>query len=84
MLRDTYNADGTMALVANTIYCGMNWPMSTVYPGFGEYAYTLAGRDRAKGYYSFGHGPGPPTTGSWIPPAILPISSGTTPAWAGL
>ncbi|BBL74931.1 Calx-beta domain-containing protein [Methylomagnum ishizawai] len=55
VLRDTYNADATVLLVANTAYCGMAWQMSSVSAGFSEYAYALVSQDCATGYYSFGH-----------------------------
>lgn len=55
ILRDTYNADATVMLVANAAYCGMAWQMGSVSTGFSEYAYAVVNKGCATGYYSFGH-----------------------------
>ena len=53
--RNSFSADAVVAIVETGSYCGIAYFMSTVNPGFDDYAFSVVRRSCATGYYSFGH-----------------------------
>lgn len=54
-LRNTYNADEVVLLVADSGSCGQAWLMMSVSNAFKTNAFAVVNWDCATGYYSFGH-----------------------------